>query len=433
MLQVDFNILNQKGTPAFFADALANRPSAGFAGRIFVDTDNPSTGMYRDTGTIWVSVASVGTGGSQNLQSVCTIGNTTTTNMAVGIAPTGGSFYTLDASSQDFYTTYGNSVLSTFFSRKIQTFNALTAFINGPAHTSISGIANYTLNTNQLIPSGVSAFGGLYVSTAYQLNGNQLLVAQAGSGRSVSDIRTQTVVDASGSVGGQIQYSSGIYIGQIYQPAGALVTINNRYGLFIQDQGEVFIGTLVSRFGIYQAGTNDGNYLAGYTAIGNQIFVAGVKLNVEGGSIRGVGAGSTSATNGLQILNNGGTTTFVALDNGNCGIRVAAPTARMHIATGGATTASLGLKVRNSADTLDILSTFGTGQVIVNSTSGSLEVSAQFQIDSTTRGALVPRMTEAQILLIATPANGLLVFNTTQNVMCCYQAGSWVKFSHSPM
>ena len=119
MLQVDFNILNQKGTPAFFADALANRPAAGFAGRIFVDTDNPSTGMYRDTGTIWVSVASVGTGGSQDLQSVCSLGNTTTTNMAVGIAPTGGSFYTLDASSQDFYTTYGNSVLSTFFSSGI--------------------------------------------------------------------------------------------------------------------------------------------------------------------------------------------------------------------------------------------------------------------------------------------------------------------------
>ena len=323
--------------------------------------------------------------------------------------------------------------MSTFFSRKSQTLNALTAFINGPAHTSIAGIASYTLNTAQTIPSGVSAFGGLYVSTAYQLNGNQLLVSQAGSGRSVSDIRTQTVVDASGSVGGQIQYSSGIYIGQIYQPAGAVVTINNRYGLFIQDQGEVFIGVLVSRFGIYQAGTNDGNYLAGYTAIGNQIFVAGVKLNVEGGAIRGVGAGSTSATNGLQILNNTGTTTFVALDNGNCGIRVAAPTARMHISTGGATTASLGLKVRNSADTLDILSTFGTGQVIVNSTSGSLEASAQFQIDSTTRGALVPRMTNAQILAIATPANGLLIYNTTINHLCCYQSGAWVRFSHSPM
>jgi hypothetical protein len=80
MLQVDFHILNQKGTPAFYAGALANRPAAGFAGRIFVDTDNPSTGMYRDTGTAWVQISS-GSGGSQDLQSVCNNGYSTDTDM----------------------------------------------------------------------------------------------------------------------------------------------------------------------------------------------------------------------------------------------------------------------------------------------------------------------------------------------------------------
>ena len=40
-MQVDFNILNQRGTPMFFQDTLANRPTAGTPGRLFVQTDSP--------------------------------------------------------------------------------------------------------------------------------------------------------------------------------------------------------------------------------------------------------------------------------------------------------------------------------------------------------------------------------------------------------
>jgi len=121
------------------------------------------------------------------------------------------------------------------------------------------------------------------------------------------------------------------------------------------------------------------------------------------------------------------------LDNGNVGIRESTPSARLHIATGGATTAAIGLKVRNSADTIDILKTYGTTQVQVASTATALDNSAQLQVDSIDRGFLPPRMTNAQILAIGTPAEGLLVYNTTINHLCCYQAGAWVKFSHSPM
>jgi hypothetical protein len=60
-MQVNFNILNQKGAPAVYEDSLANRPAASFAGRLFVDTDAPtSTGIYRDTGTSWQLIAAAG-------------------------------------------------------------------------------------------------------------------------------------------------------------------------------------------------------------------------------------------------------------------------------------------------------------------------------------------------------------------------------------
>jgi hypothetical protein len=61
MATVQFNILNQLQTPAFYASSLATRPTFGFVGRIFIDTDNPSTGIYRDTGTAWVNISSIGT------------------------------------------------------------------------------------------------------------------------------------------------------------------------------------------------------------------------------------------------------------------------------------------------------------------------------------------------------------------------------------
>ena len=63
----------------------------------------------------------------------------------------------------------------------------------------------------------------------------------------------------------------------------------------------------------------------------------------------------------------------------------------------------------------------------------SVNASAILQADSTTKGFLMPRMTEAQILAIATPANGLMVYNTTQNTPCFYNGTAWQKISHAAM
>lgn len=79
MVAVDFSILNQKATPAIYADTLALRPAAGFAGRLFVDTASPY-GVYRDTGSIWVQIAS-GTGGGT---STGVNGLNGTTNIGLG-------------------------------------------------------------------------------------------------------------------------------------------------------------------------------------------------------------------------------------------------------------------------------------------------------------------------------------------------------------
>jgi hypothetical protein len=48
---VDFNILNQLGSPSINSNTFANRPAAGQTGRLFVSIDTFE--IYRDNGTTW--------------------------------------------------------------------------------------------------------------------------------------------------------------------------------------------------------------------------------------------------------------------------------------------------------------------------------------------------------------------------------------------
>jgi hypothetical protein len=77
------NIVNQKGNPAWYEDTLSNRPTANLQGRMFVDTNNPSTGIYRDTGSSWVAVADPGAGTTGTLQQVTTNGSTTDVGISI--------------------------------------------------------------------------------------------------------------------------------------------------------------------------------------------------------------------------------------------------------------------------------------------------------------------------------------------------------------
>jgi len=57
------------------------------------------------------------------------------------------------------------------------------------------------------------------------------------------------------------------------------------------------------------------------------------------------------------------------------------------------------------------------------------DASALVDITSTTMGFLPPRMTDAQMAAIASPAEGLVVYNTTRHCMMYYSSGAWISFS----
>lgn len=80
-LGINNNILNQKGTPAFYSDVFANRPAFGYAGRVFISTDTGA--IYEDTGSAWTLIADAGAGTTGTLQQVTTNGKTTDQGITV--------------------------------------------------------------------------------------------------------------------------------------------------------------------------------------------------------------------------------------------------------------------------------------------------------------------------------------------------------------
>ncbi|MEO6721440.1 MAG: hypothetical protein ABIN67_13815 [Ferruginibacter sp.] len=55
--------------------------------------------------------------------------------------------------------------------------------------------------------------------------------------------------------------------------------------------------------------------------------------------------------------------------------------------------------------------------------------SAKFFVLSTTKGALLPRMTTTQKNAIASPADGLIVYDTTLSKLCVYEASAWKQIT----
>jgi hypothetical protein len=73
-IQLKNGVVNQFGAPSINENTLANRPTFGQTGRLFVDTTNNV--LQRDTGTSWVDIGAVAT--TPTLQAVCTAGSTFT-------------------------------------------------------------------------------------------------------------------------------------------------------------------------------------------------------------------------------------------------------------------------------------------------------------------------------------------------------------------
>lgn len=122
------------------------------------------------------------------------------------------------------------------------------------------------------------------------------------------------------------------------------------------------------------------------------------------------GSGSTSATTSLLVQNSAGTSALTVLDNGN-------------VSFGDATKYINGYQIFGGFYQMDYWTTRGgftndSGSIkLYNETNvggaTNNNASAMLQVDTTTKGFLPPRMTTTQRNAIASPAAGLMIYNTT--------------------
>lgn len=91
----------------------------------------------------------------------------------------------------------------------------------------------------------------------------------------------------------------------------------------------------------------------------------------------------------------------------------------------------------NDGNTANFTSFLGTRTIVdtvhstINMSVGSLTVapSSILELQSTTKGLLIPRMTTTQRDAISTPSTGLTIYNTTTNTHDYYNGSSWVKIA----
>jgi hypothetical protein len=140
----------------------------------------------------------------------------------------------------------------------------------------------------------------------------------------------------------------------------------------------------------------------------------GAKLGVRG-------SGSTSATTSLLVQNSTGTQLFKVADDQTLTLG----TAFTVNSAGG------GQLIGSNGGLMYLISQYGmaiqsvSGGIGIGSDPVNAVASAMLEIQSTTRGFLPPRMTTTQKNAIASPATGLVVYDSTTNKLCCYNGSTW--------
>ena len=159
---------------------------------------------------------------------------------------------------------------------------------------------------------------------------------------------------------------------------------------------------------IFGDGSGNINYLNNYAGgmWASNKFAFGPSYFTPSGQVHIKGSGSTSATTSLLVQNSAGSAALQVFDNG-----------QIYMQQAGGTSLFLDrIKAFTAADISMPLFLVGVG---------TLSASAAVQINATDRGFLPPRMTTTQKNAIATPAAGLVVYDTTTNKLCCYNGSTW--------
>jgi hypothetical protein len=297
-------------------------------------------------------------------------------------------------------------------------------------------ISFYTNNT-AVLAGRFTAVGELQLtstrnnitSTSSLFSINTTFAAAAGTG----SFRPLSISYTINNSGAQTGTATGIFL-------NATETALNGMGHFLIDLQR----GAVSQFSV----TRTGNVTIAQTIeaggfISSSTFLQGNTLRLSlGGRIIPISDGVLNLTNVIgdnftRLCFGGTSNLFPALvrQNNTLEVRTAdgISYAQMHAgsyAMSGYTFASLSTRYLIDQDSRGVVFISNVG---LKSSNVANDASAILDIASTTKGVLFPRMTTTEVNNIGTPADGLVVYNTTIGHLCVRAAGVWHKLSQSTM
>jgi hypothetical protein len=336
---------------------------------------------------------------------VVDIATNTTTKVQLGNLPVPSSVTTALATKQDSLVSGTN----------IKTINSTSVLGSGNIavqETLVSGTNIKTLNNTSLLGSGniVLTANPSGVSGAIQFSNGSAFASDAdnffwddtnnrlgvGTNAPSATIHAKSAGDTNATIILRAQNGSAADRLRVYSDGWVLLQQANNRSI------EINPGGYISYQG-YSLGVSIDSKLS----IGSSAPTTGV-LNIKG-------SGSTSATTSLLVQNSAGTDAMTVRDNLQT--------------TFGGTILGTNCVMTANVEFQNILygSNFfsqNTGATTLGSSSAA-DASAMLDIRSTTRGFLPPRMTTIEKNAIASPAAGLIVYDSTTNKLCCYNGSTW--------
>jgi hypothetical protein len=264
--------------------------------------------------------------------------------------------------------------------------------------TSLLGSGNITIAAN---PSGVSGAIQFSNGSAFASDASNLFWDDTNNRLGIgtnAPINNLTVIDStSGSTSGD----KGITVGNSHTANVLRFGSYFNVGVISVPSGPLMLQTPASNKGV---------------SISTGYLIPTAMAHIQG-------SGSTSATTSLLVQNSAGNSALQVQDNLNT-------TLFGSLLFGNGNTyinnqsSSIVFAAVNTA-TADLHMIPGRQMNINNTGSYTAQSSALLQVDSTTKGVLFPRMTTILRDAISSPANGLVLYNTTTNKLQCYNGSTW--------